>query len=477
MKRILIYGAGMMMWLASTTVAVAQNTLQSSYFLEGSSYRHRLNPAFAAERSYFSFPILGNLNLGTQGNVGVSNFLYPTSDGNLTTFMSPNVDKGGFLDGLKDRNRINLNMDLTVLSFGFRAFGGFNTIELNSRTAIKMNLPKDLFAFMKDGMATNGKEYVIDDMGMSANSYMELALGHSHRVNSRLTIGAKAKILLGLAQADVTMNNMRVRLSENLWEVRADAEMNVALKGFKLPTKGELGTADTPDQRDEIEWDETDFDTPGLSGGGLAFDLGATYQVLDDLEVSLAVLDFGFMRWNSAYKAVTPNTPWTFDGFHDIAIDPEPGSPGKDLDEQLEDLGDQLEDCMNFRMKERDSKRTTMLGATLNIGALYTFPYYRKLKLGFLSTTRINGRYSWSEGRFSANVAPVKVFDASINYAISSFGSSFGWLLNFHARGFNLFVGADHQIFKVTPQYVPVHNLNSSVSFGINFPLGKRSAL
>lgn len=477
MKRILVYGAGVVLSFASATMAVAQNTLQSSYFLEGSSFRHRLNPAFAPERSYFSLPVLGNLKAGTQANVGLSDFLYPTNDGKLTTFMSPSVSRNEFLDGLKKNNNINLNLDLTVLSFGFRAFGGFNTFEVNSRTGLKMNLPKELFAFMKDGMETNGTEYVIDDLGVSATSYMEVALGHSHRINRRLTVGAKVKFLLGLAHADVKMNQMRVRLSENLWQVQADAEMNMAVKGLQLPTKGEMGTADTPDQNDEVEWDEMDFDTPGLGGMGVAFDLGATYQVLDDLEVSAALLDLGFMNWNSNYRAVTPNTPWTFDGFHDVAIDPEPGSPGKDLEEQLEDLGDRLEDCVNFKMKERESKRTTMLGATLNIGALYTFPYYRKLKFGFLSTTRINGEYSWSEGRFSANVAPVKVFDASINYAISSFGSSFGWLLNFHARGFNLFVGADHQIFKVTPQYVPVHNLNSSISLGINFPLGKRKAL
>lgn len=110
-----------------------------------------------------------------------------------------------------------------------------------------------------------------------------------------------------------------------------------------------------------------------------------------------------------------------------------------------------------------------MLGATLNLGALYTLPYYENLKFGFLSSTRIQGKYSWSEGRFSANVAPVKWFDASVNYAVSSFGSSFGWLINFHPKGFNLFVGSDHQFFKITPQFVPVNRANANLAMGINF--------
>ena len=94
---------------------------------------------------------------------------------------------------------------------------------------------------------------------------------------------------------------------------------------------------------------------------------------------------------------------------------------------------------------------------------------YENLKFGFLSSTRIQGKYSWSEGRFSANVAPVKWFDASVNYAVSSFGSSFGWLINFHPKGFNLFIGSDHQFFKITPQFVPVNRANANLAMGINF--------
>lgn len=65
--------------LASTcTVASsAQEALRSAYFLEGYNYRHELNPAFAPERNYVSFPVLGNLSLGFNSNVGLSTFLYP----------------------------------------------------------------------------------------------------------------------------------------------------------------------------------------------------------------------------------------------------------------------------------------------------------------------------------------------------------------------------------------------------------------
>ncbi|MBQ5380276.1 MAG: hypothetical protein IIU60_02550, partial [Paraprevotella sp.] len=103
----------------------------------------------------------------------------------------------------------------------------------------------------------------------------------------------------------------------------------------------------------------------------------------------------------------------------------------------------------------------------------YTLPMYKGLRFGFLSSTYINGAYSWSEGRFSANIVPCKWFDASVNYSISSFGSSLGWLISLHPKGFGLYIGSDYQFFKVTPQFVPVNHVNANINLGITFPLGK----
>lgn len=49
----------------------------------------------------------------------------------------------------------------------------------------------------------------------------------------------------------------------------------------------------------------------------------------------------------------------------------------------------------------------------------------------------------------------MKWFDATVNYGASTYGSSFGWMINFHPKGFNFFIGSDHQFFSVTPQFVP----------------------
>ena len=158
-----------------------------------------------------------------------------------------------------------------------------------------------------------------------------------------------------------------------------------------------------------------------------------------------------------------------------IAIDSDLGDDDPNsLESQIDDWGKGLEEYASFHRRSTGGSRTAMLGATLNLGAEYVLPVYRKLKFGFLSTTRINGKYSWSEGRLSANVAPVSWFEAGVNYGLSSFGSSFGWIINFHPAGFNFFIGMDHLMVKVTPQYFPVHRANANFSIGFNVPFGKK---
>ena len=55
-------------------------TLRTSYFLESMPMRHRLNPALVSDRGYISIPAIGNINVATQSNVGLTAFLYPLPD-------------------------------------------------------------------------------------------------------------------------------------------------------------------------------------------------------------------------------------------------------------------------------------------------------------------------------------------------------------------------------------------------------------
>lgn len=453
--------------------AGAQN-LNSSYFMESMIHRHRLNPAFMGETNYVDIPVIGNLNAGLQGNIGVNDFLYKYNQNGrkLTTFMNPSVNANEFLNNLHNNNHLNVNASLPIIAFGFCKWGGFNTFEISFRSNTSINLPYELFDFMKTGMSeAGGNHYMVKDLTVRSNNYFEVAMGHSREIiENRLTVGAKVKFLIGGGNADAKIKKMDITMGQDEWIIDAEGNGQGSLKGGYFKSKA-------PDEQGKPgEIDGFDVDKIGVAGYGLGIDLGAAYKMDDFVEgltLSAALLDLGFIRWNNALNAEMKHN-YTFKGFENpIAVKPEEGAPG-DIDDELDNLGDQFEEFIKFYDKGNTSGRTTALAATMNIGAEYTLPYYKKLRFGLLSSTHFNKPFTWSEARISANVAPVDWFEASVNYAYSSFGSSLGWVLNFHPSGFNFFIGTDHMITKVTPQYVPVGNANANVCLGFNITWGKK---
>ena len=456
--------------LASLSTAVMAQYNNSSYFMEGMYYRHNLNPAFAAERNYINMPLfmLGNFNVGMQGNIGVDDFIYPYNKNgySLTTFMNPSVDAKEFLSRLQKNNIVNLNVSMPIIAFGFGGWGGFNTFEIGLKTNAAVNLPYDLFAFAKNGVADSRiTEYDITDLRVRATAYAEVALGHSRKfLDNKLAVGVKLKALIGAGNVDAEVRHLKVTMSEDRWKIQGDGEVNGSVSGayFKYNEDGEI--------------DGFDVDKAGVGGFGGAIDLGAQYDFKDlvpGLKVSAAILDLGFINWKKGVRA-TIKDEYTFDGFKEpIVIDPDDDDPGK-LDNQIDQIGDDLEDLFQLKEDKNPKSRTTSLGATLNIGAEYALPMYKNLRFGFLSSNYINGPFSWSEARFSANVAPVKWFEASVNYGMGKFGSSFGWVLNFHPKGFNFFIGSNHTFGKLTPQGVPVGNANAHINLGFNITWGQK---
>lgn len=456
----------------------AQEASRAAYFLEGYNYRHEMNPALAPERGYFAMQILGNLGFGTQANIGVNTFIYKTPSGQLTTFMNKSVSSSEFLGNLSNTNKLLTGVNLNIISLGFKGFGGYNTLGISVKADVGMSLPKGLFEFMKVGQTGPDTRYDFGDMRMRVMSYGEIALGHQRQVTPELAAGVKVKLLLGLAHADANIKKMDIRMSDKKWVVDGDGEIFLgAGNGLYVPTNAESGKElDKPSRSEQIDFGGIEYNSFGLAGFGMAFDLGATYDMsrfVDGLRLSAAVTDLGFIKWTGAAVGKMPGRAWEFDGFQDIAIDDtQDGYDKNKIDKQLEDLGDKLLDCLNFEKESKKGADTKALHATLTIGAEYDMPFYKRLSAGFLFTQRMAGCFSWTEGRFSANVKPTGWFNATVSYGASTFGSSFGWMLNFHPKGYNFFIGSDHQFFKITPQFVPVGHLNTNIQLGINFTFG-----
>lgn len=447
--------------------AMAQQ-LNSAYFTNDYKFRHTMNPAFGNEQNYVSMPGFGNVNVSTMGNFGYEDVIFDnpmfpsTSKDRLTTFMNPYISTADALKGFNSGdNKILGDVSITVLSAGFKGFGGYNTIELNARTSFGVSMPYELFEFAKN---TGNRTYNIGNISANGQAFAELAFGHSRQINEKLRVGAKVKLLFGAGRGDVNIDNVKADLAaDDKWTVSGHAKSEVSVKGFTYKTEEKEYKEEGRGTYQYVN--DVDVDGAGLGGFGLAFDLGGVYKINNDFTVSAALLDLGFIKWSNNMVAVNGGEEFVFNGFHDVAVNEDHG--GSTMSMQGDKYSDQLADFANLQDKGDEGGRTTGIGATLNLGCEYTLPVYRKITFGVLSSTRFRGDYSWTEARVSANWTPLKWIDGGVNMAFGSYRNSFGWVLNFHPKGYNFYVGMDHTLGKVSKEFIPL-NSNAAVSVGMS---------
>lgn len=446
--------------LMVTVGTVMAQDLNSAYFTDGFNYRHSMNPAYGNDQSYVSIPALGNLNVRTMGNFGLESVLYENKWGGkkTTTFMNPNISTSEALSKFNSGdNQLSGNINLTILSGGFKAFGGYNTVELNSKTNLGVSLPYGLFEFAKN---IGNKTYDIGDVNVNAQSYAELAFGHSRDIDEKLRVGAKVKLLFGIARADVKMEGLKADLTGNEWTISGQAQADVMMKGFSYESETEEYKSKAGTYRKVTD---VDIDGAGISGFGLAFDFGGIYKINKDITVSAAVNDLGFISWSNDIMAKSSGTPFRFRGFHDMGVH----SGDNTFDDQTDSYGDQLADFANLEDKGDQGGATKGIAATINVGGEYILPVYRQISFGLLSSTRLNGDFTWTEARLSANYRPLKWLDGGINLAVGTYTTSFGWNLNIHPKGFNFFVGMDHLLGKTSKEMIPLSS-NANVALGMS---------
>jgi len=466
----------LILFLTSITNKMHAQISNTSYFLRSSIYRHQLNPAYDAPKDYFALPIMGNISIGTSGNFGLNHFLYdaPTiSAYETTTFMSSSVDANKFLSNLERNSRFGTNIDVQLLALGFHKWNGFNTVSLSLRSISQTSLPRELFAFMKLGQTDPmGTVYDIYNISAQSQTFAEIAFGRSKDINDELRVGFKVKGLIGLEYMNAQINHIRASLGDQEWTLESEGILETAVLG------GQFDYADvdedTPANHRTVdrEINGVDIDSPKASGLGAAIDAGIIFQPNADWVFSASITDFGFIAWsdvNTAYQ--DPSNKYSFDGFHDFVLDENNVKEGDtSLGDQLDDTGDDFANVFKFYQDDDQvgHSKTKRLMATARLGAEYTIPFYRRLTTGLLVTHHFNEVYSVSEARLSANISPVEWVDGALSIGVGTFGTTMGWMLNFHPGVIDFFIGGDALLSKVNPQYIPLSDMNNQLSGGLS---------
>ena len=441
------------------TAFTAAAQVRTAYFVESTTYRSQFNPAFAPTQGYVNFPLVarGGLNFNLDGTMSVNDFIMKRpSDGKLATILSSEFDEKTALKGLnKFNNSFNFNTNINLLGFGnyFKDHKSFWSVDMNLHIETALDIPYSFFQFAKT-LSGGSKTYDFSKFQVFAQSYLDLGFNYSRPIMDNLYVGARAKFLVGLAHANAKLSQFNLDFGEDMWKAQAQAEMNLYFSGIN-GVNGE--SIDKMSLRAE--------DIKGPSGYGFAVDLGAYYSPIENLTVSLAVNDIGFISWGNSVRYETSKQGIEFSGV-DMTVTGD-GTETKQTELSFDE--------MNFTCTDSRS-RTTSLRATINAGVEYEM-WDHWVGFGLLYHARM-GLYKSSHNiTASVNFHPRYWFTLSPSYTFNNNrGGALGLALNFAPRGFNLFVATDLLLSKLAKNYyIPYKQDRMTFTFGMGFNIGRRS--
>ena len=431
---------------AILTLGASAQQVTTLYFLENAPMRHTINPAFQpVSQGFLNFSPLGWMSFGVGNNSMTMSdifFVDPTT-GKTITPLHPNADKNAFLRQMRAMTLVNGEATLGIVNMGFRIKdAGYLTIGINERMVGGATMPKSIFDFALGGGMTDLEGGIntisFTGMGAGATLYAEVSGGYSHRINDQWTVGGKLKVLLGQAYMGMNTKNLAIDASTEQWRLYGDAALDIAapvnvaylgsyidgknmnqvIESFKDGSFDSNQLINTSDPKALV----TNILTP--SGYGAAIDLGFTYKPIENLQITAALNDLGFIYWNKSSR-FTCSVDTVFEGageidYGDPAYRDENGNFSTAI--LMDTVKSNLQQLMNgVHMAQSGSGFARMTSARLNIGVDANF-WDNRVGVGVVSATRLYNARLYEEITFGVAFRPYNWISIAASYSLLNNG-------------------------------------------------------
>lgn len=425
--------------------------IKTAYFMEGSYFRTDMNPALAPTRGYIQMPALGGIGVSLNNNfISVDNFLYKR-DGKIVTFLNGDVSTDEFLKKLPNTGKIDLDTQVNILGFGGHTKKMFWNAGINVRANAELAMKKDMFRLFK---TLGSGRYDLTGTNAAVQSYLEAYVGFAIPVKEYITVGFRVKGLVGLANAKGNITSVYADVTDEAVRAELSGSLRANCPYFK--SDYETGVLS-----DEFKRDSFNDLLRNVKSGGAAIDLGVEVRLLDDkLRISGAVTDLGFICWHgNSTVNLDANGFFNYEG-----VDFDKGKAISDSD-------------FEAVLTPSTGKYTSRLNCALNIGAEYNI-LNNHIAFGLLSHSKFCQTFSYTELTASVNFRLGRWFTTTVSHTFLNRNKLgiFGFALNLHPAGFNLFLGADYigcSYAKLDNAPIPKTMKSANVYFGLGFNLGK----
>ena len=380
---------------------------------------HLLNPAFRpSSKIYVGIPVLTGINLNISNDFFNFSDVFTKGvkiDNNSLSFLKPGFNVSGFLSRVKNKNFFQTGMNIQLLGFGI-AVGPKNYffLDINDRVNANIVLPGSLIKMAFQGVQPlAGKTIDLSATRVDLQYFHEVGFGFSRDIMPKLRIGAKGKLLFGVASLSGRANTFNLTVNNDYTTtLTSDAILhnNGAIQ-FTFDNEGRI------DGGDPLIGKLRGHDVGKylVNGGnfGLGLDLGAEYAIDKRFSVSAAVTDLGFINWKADER--TPNVKTRsqveFHGFDFTKI--------YDGTITIDSLAKTMSDTLkNAVIRDNPGKFRSYLPTTFTVGGLFNLNDL--VSFGVISSSSLVDRQLREALTLSGNLHVKSIFDFSLTYTIAN---------------------------------------------------------
>lgn len=459
MKKLYIYLLSSLIGCFAVVVLYAQpNTM---YFMNYLPYQSYMNPAIQpACRVYVELPAISAINFSLGNNsLSMNDFVY-MNQGQMVTALHPELgDKTSLLNAFSANTKFYQDLSFSLLGFGFKIKeNGYLSINASLRQDMAFYIPKDFVKLALYGTPEENQvnTFNLQSLGFDASAYMDLSAGYSHKINEQFTVGLRAKLLVGLLDANLGFNELELQASQEEWRIIGNASAR-----FSAPTVTVLVDNDGMIEEVAIPDDVLNSLTDYRPNLGLGFDLGAVYKPIENLSLSVAIRDLGFISWKNGYQQ-SASIDFAFEGIE------------FDITQMDSDYADSLLTVLqdSYTVEEMKTGYTSMLKSKIYLGAEYAF-LNNKMSVGLLSKTTVENSQAFGELTASLNMRPLSWFGTSFSYSLFNGNfSSMGIGVNLRIPPFSFYIAGDYFPLYFSSEMIPYKMRGMNMQTGMVMTFG-----
>jgi hypothetical protein len=263
---------------SGSTASFAQRNFGFYNGFQNLPQSHYYNPSWNAKNNvYFS--------IGTGlHSLGASNSGFALKDILVDRSQddSLEIDIAGALNKMANLNYLGATIQNELFGLGIKLKKHYISFGIVNRLDFHLAYPKDFIQliFEGNGGAFLGQRANMDGLGFNMNSYVEYGIGINREIGSKLKIGARVKLLSGVANVKTKKSALGLTTDATTFDLTLDGELDLRTSGI-------------PDS-------DSTFDQKGaynFKNRGLAFDFGFTFEATEKLKLTGSLLDLGSIRW------------------------------------------------------------------------------------------------------------------------------------------------------------------------------------